>query len=103
MNIMYGTQLPEHWIKIAQVFEALGNEHRQKILLLFERDEVLTIKDIVRVSVIKRSTIVHHLKILEDAGVLISFKDGKFTKYKVNKDIVLDSCDKLTDYIKNYM
>lgn len=103
MNIMYGMQLPEHWVKIAKVFEALGNEHRQKILLLFEKDEVLTITDIVEVSILKRSTIVHHLKILEEAGVLISFKDGKFTKYKVNKDIVLDSCNKLTDYINNYL
>src|SRR4051812_40809070 len=42
----YARALPKRWHSQARVFTALGDEHRQRILLMFKRDEELTIKDI---------------------------------------------------------
>ena len=48
----------------------MGDTTRQRILLLFEPGEELSIKDIAAMFDYGRSTIVHHLAVLEKAGVL---------------------------------
>lgn len=100
MNKDYSREIPNHWKNMAKFFEAMGNEHRQRILLTFEKDEELSIKDIVNVSTLKRSSVVHHLQMLEDVGALKSHKKGKFTYYKLNPDIVIEYCQNLIDYAK---
>lgn len=98
MNTDYSRSIPEHWVQMAKVFEAMGHEHRQRILLTFEKGEELSIKDIAEVSTLQRTSVVHHLNILEKAGILITTKKGKFMYYKINPDIVIDSCEHLIDY-----
>ena len=72
------------WVKKVKVFDALGDIERQKILLCFEKGESLSIKEIVDNSNLQRSSIVFHLKKLEEAGILISKKEGKFVFYNVD-------------------
>lgn len=101
MNTDYSREIPEEWKVMAQVFEALGHEHRQRILLTFEKNEELSIKDIVDVSTLKRTAVVHHLTILENAKVIIGEKRGKFVYYKINPTIIVDTCENTIDYAKN--
>lgn len=103
MNKDYSRAIPQEWNEMAKVYEALGDEHRQRILLTFEKDEELSIKDIVEVSTLQRTAVVHHLKKLEDAKVLTSTKKGKFVFYKINAEIVKSTCENTIDYVNKYL
>jgi hypothetical protein len=43
MHRNYMRSLPREWRAMAKVFVALGDEHRQRILLTFEKGERLTV------------------------------------------------------------
>ena len=66
----YTKAIPPEWQSISKVFAALGDAHRQRILLMFEPAERLNIGQIVEVSTLSRSAVVHHLRMLREAGVL---------------------------------
>ena len=73
----YSAALPSEWKEISRIFIALGDEHRQRMLLLFEPGERLNVGQIAEVSTLARSTVSHHLKVLHESGVLASEKVGK--------------------------
>lgn len=100
MNHNYSREIPEKWVTMAKVFEAMGDENRQRILLTFEKNEEINIKDIVEVSNLGRTAVVHHLKILENAKVITGEKRGKFYYYKINPHIILQTCENTIDYVK---
>ena len=80
----YSKILPPEWQPMSRVFTALGDEHRQRILLLFDKNERLNVGDIAEVSTLTRSTVSHHLKILREANVLKSEKIGKEVWFWIN-------------------
>ncbi|SHN71951.1 ArsR/SmtB family transcription factor [Desulfovibrio litoralis] len=100
MNTRYIKELPNHWLPIEKVFSALGDQIRQKILLLFEPNEEISIKTIVETIGLSRSAVVHHLKILEEAKLLVPRKQGRELMYKVNYIVALEAVDKLKIYIQ---
>ncbi len=69
----------------AKVFSALGNETRLKILRLLLASD-LCVSDIVESVPGAASTIAHHLRTLEDAGLVASRRDGRSTYYTVHKE-----------------
>ena len=84
MFTRYLKKLPPDWHRTAQIFTALGDPHRQKILLLFEPDEQLNITQIAAVIPLSRSAVVHHLRVLREAGILKLERSGKESLYRVN-------------------
>ena len=92
--------IPATWTNIARVFIALGDEHRQRILLTFEPGERLNVGQIVEVSTLSRSAVSHHLKILREAGVLQSEKIGKEVYFWLDKKRVKEALAAVTDYLK---
>ena len=99
MRTEFIATLPHEWLPAAAVFAALGDTARQKILLLFEPDEELSIKDIVDVFPLSRTGIVHHLSVLERAGILRSRRQGKSALYCLNAGTVLVALNALRQYI----
>jgi DNA-binding transcriptional ArsR family regulator len=99
MKTHFITSLPPDWLPIAQVFAAMGDATRQKILLLFEPDEELSIKDIAAVFPLSRTAVVHHLLVLERAGVLASRREGKAALYRLREETILEAMDQLRRYI----
>ena len=91
MRSDYGRTIPREWQAMSRVFSALGDEHRQRILLLFEDGERLNVGQIAEVSTLARSTVSHHLKTLREAEVLLSEKRGKEVYFWVNKPF-LEAC-----------
>ncbi len=100
MNRDYTKAIPTAWKNISQVFTALGDEHRQRILLTFEAGERLNVGQIVEVSTLSRSAVSHHLKILRGAGVLDSEKIGKEVYFWLNKKQIRESLVAVMDYLK---
>ena len=85
MKTRYARALPKAWKGSSKVFTALGDEGRQRILLLFEPGEKLNAGQIVAACPLSQSTVSHHLKILREAGVLQSEKVGKEVYFWIDK------------------
>ena len=81
------------------MFEALGDPHRQRILLMFEPGEELTVGQIVAASTLSRSAVAHHLKVLREAGVLHAQKVGKEVWYRTDPQAVRDALTAVMDYL----
>jgi len=99
MSKSYSRALPRAWTGQSRVFTALGDEHRQRILLMFERDSELTIKDIVDASPLSRTAVTHHVRVLRQAGVLMAEKRGKAVFLRPNSGRVLEALNAVRQYI----
>ena len=93
--------IPREWRNISGAFTAMGDEHRQRILLCFEPGERLTVGQIVDVSTLSRSAVSHHLKLMREAGVLQSEKIGKEVHYWIDKAFLEDALESVLSYIRN--
>ena len=100
MSKPYMRKLPRAWTTSARVFTALGDEHRQRILLMFERGTDLTIKDIVAASPLSQTAVMHHLRVLRDAKVLIATKQGRSVHLRPNVPVVREAMQRVMDYIR---
>ena len=100
MNRNYLRAIPREWRTISRAFTALGDEHRQRILLTFEKGERLNVGQIVEVSTLSRSAVSHHLKLLREAGVLQSAKEGKEVYYWIDKRFLEDALASVLEYIR---
>jgi ArsR family transcriptional regulator len=100
MNRNYLRAIPREWRTISRAFTALGDEHRQRILLTFGRGERLNVGQIVEVSTLSRSAVSHHLKLLREAGVLESEKVGKEVFFWINRRFLEDALEAVLDYIR---
>ena len=101
MNRNYLRAIPREWRNLSQVFAALGDEHRQRILLTFEPGERLHVGAIVEVSTPSRTTVSHHLKVLREAGVLRSEKIGKEVWFWLDKEFLISALGAVRDYLRD--
>jgi len=100
MKTRHHTPLPPHWRPVAAIFAALGDEIRQRILLLFAEGEELSIKDIASRFDLGRTTVVHHLAVLEKADILTVRRVGRLALYAAQPVVILDALEKLRLYIE---
>jgi len=101
MKKNYMQSIPREWRNISSAFTAMGDEHRQRILLCFEPGERLNVGQIVDVSTLSRSAVSHHLKLMREAGVLQSEKIGKEVHYWIDKAFLEDALESVLSYIRN--
>ena len=94
------SSIPPEWQPMARVFTALGDEHRQRILLLFNRGERLNVGQIAAVSTLARSTVSHHLKVLHEADVLCSEKIGKEVWFWINRQWLEETLGNVLNYVR---
>ena len=85
MNSEHINALPDSWTDAATLFTAIGDAHRQKILMMFEPGEAISLTQLVAAMPLSRSAVTHHLKILRDAKALDAWREGKELIYAVNK------------------
>jgi len=102
MNRNYLRAIPREWRNLSRVFAALGDEHRQRILLTFDPGERLHVGQIVEVSTLSRTTVSHHLKVLREAGILRSEKIGKEVWFWLDKDFLVSSLGAVRDYLEDH-
>src|SRR5438045_5013571 len=102
MKKNYMRAIPREWRTISRAFTAMGDEHRQRILLTFEPGERLNVGQIVDVSTLSRSAVSHHLKLMREAGVLASEKVGKEVYYWIDKAFLESALASVLDYIREH-
>lgn len=97
----YSRALPRLWQPTARIFTALGDPHRQRIILMFDDGERLSVGQIVAASPLSRSAVAHHLRVLREAGILRCEKVGKEVWYWPAPDTVRSALDAVRDYLDN--
>ncbi|MGF6244363.1 MULTISPECIES: ArsR/SmtB family transcription factor [Paraburkholderia] len=98
MRNAYANSIPADWEQFAAVFAALGDSYRQRILLFFEPGERLTIKQIADVLPLSRTAVLHHVRVLQSAGLLESSKEGREVFLTVNKALLLEALTSTVRY-----
>ena len=101
MNRNYLRAIPREWQSMSKAFTAMGDEHRQRILLTFEKGDRLNVGQIVDVSTLSRSAVSHHLRLMREAGVLNSEKVGKEVYYWVNAQVLEESLEAVLRFIRH--
>ena len=91
MNSSYITALPDDWERVARVFSAMGDATRQKILLLFEPGESISLSSLV-------ATVSHHVNVLVRAGLLIPRRQGREVLYRRDLPFAVEMLDRVRDY-----
>ena len=102
MKKNYARALPKAWLPFAAVFTALGDSHRQRILLLFERDEALTITELLAVAPLSRTALTHHVRVLAQAGVLKRAKHGREVRYHIDRATLERTLSSVLDYLAEH-
>jgi DNA-binding transcriptional ArsR family regulator len=101
MRRSYARAIPPAWRRTARLFEALGDTHRQRIVLMFEPGEELSVTQIAAASTLSRSAVVHHLRVLREAGVLRARKVGREMLYRPDPQAVRDALAAVQDYLSD--
>jgi len=102
MKRAYARAIPAPWRRIARIFVALGDPHRQRILLMLERGERLNVGQIVAASTLSRTAVSHHLRVLTEAGVLVREKLGKEVYFRPDAGAVRTALDAVRDYLTTH-
>ena len=99
MRPSYARAIPRPWRRTASIFVALGDPHRQRIVLMFEPGERLNVAQIVAASTLSRTAVSHHLRVLRDAGVLRHEKVGREVWYWADPAAVRTALEAVLDYL----
>lgn len=82
-----------------QIFKALGDETRLKILIILSRRKICA-KGIAKHLNISEAAVSQHLKILKESGIVVGVKSGYFVHYILQEDILSDLL-KFIEHISN--
>ena len=80
--------------QISNVFKALSDETRLRIIDMLSCSE-LSACDILESFNLSQSTLSYHMKILVESGVIVSRKEGLWTKYSICEP----AFEKLIDFL----
>ena len=100
MNRNYMRAIPREWRNISRAFTAMGDEHRQRILLTFDKGERLTVGQIADIATLSRPAVSHHLKILREAGVLSAERAGREVYLRINREVLEQTLSTVLDYVR---
>lgn len=85
--------------RIGRISKALSDPYRIKIMEAIKKQQGwMQCTAIVEMFDLAQSTVSHHLKQLVDAGLLYTEKDGRCTRYKVNREGFGDYVDFLRKF-----
>jgi ArsR family transcriptional regulator len=81
-----------------QIFKAVGDPHRLKIIELLAEQE-LNAGELLQSIDIVQSTLSHHMKCLVESGIVNARRNGKWTCYTLNTEVIHDAYDFLGQYL----
>jgi ArsR family transcriptional regulator len=85
--------------KLEKISRALGDPYRVKMLDVIRNEPGgVTCNAMVEIFNLAQSTVSHHLKQLVDAGLLLYEKEGRFSRYWINKKTFVDFVTQLKKF-----
>lgn len=86
-------------LKISKVAKALSDETRCKIFELIAKAKQISCKEITEKIGLRQPTISHHLKVLQESGLVNVKKQGQFHYFSVNEETLEEFSNYLTKFI----
>jgi ArsR family transcriptional regulator len=81
------------------ILKALGDEHRQNILKLLANQEMGAC-EIIQAIGLSQPAVAHHLKILKQADLIDSKKEGKNVFYTLNKEGLKEFLNQMNQFLE---
>ena len=100
MNIERLEKVSAEWNKLSKLFSALGDPYRQKMLLLFDPGEELTVKQLSAQIPLSATASAHHIRALKEAGALLARKHGKETYLSVDRPFIETALVLTLEYVR---
>lgn len=75
--------------QIVQMFKALGDDTRLKILIILSRRRICA-KRIAKHLDISEAAVSQHIKVLKDAGIIVGIKSGYYVHYDLQEPALLE-------------
>lgn len=85
-----------------RVMKALSDPNRVKIMKMLEKKE-LCVCEITAVLGLAQSTISKHLKILEDAGLVDSWREGGWVNYRLPEKFETPYAEVMQKQLRNWL
>ena len=92
--------IPQEWKGYGEVFAALGEPERQRLVLAFDADEELNAGELAEMSNLTRPAVSFHLKVLSQSGVLLREKRGREVFFKLNLELLEETFGRCLGYIE---
>ena len=80
-NPLHAVPFPSGLEKAAQLFKALGDETRLKLLYLV-KDQEVCVCELMATMGMPQGTLSHHLLLLHQAGLVTARKEGRWNYYQ---------------------
>ncbi len=90
--------MKKDYIVHARIFKALSDENRLRILDLLKEKE-RNASELLHAMDFGQSTLSHHMKLLLNAEVVVSRKQGKWVIYSINDQAI----GRINEWMKNYL
>lgn len=101
MDKVRASKIPPEWTQYGEVFAALGEPERQRLVLAFDADEELNAGELAAVSNLTRPAVSFHLKVLSQSGVLLREKRGREVFFKLNLELLDETFSRCMQYVHN--
>jgi DNA-binding transcriptional ArsR family regulator len=85
---------------MTHLLTALGEPARMEIIALLAQQGRTNVGDIASNFRLSRPTISHHLKVLKDAGIVQSEKQGQETYYWLDRDFLITGLEQIVEALK---
>lgn len=87
--------------ELLNFLKAVASENRLKMFLLFADGQERTVNEVTDAMQLGQSTVSEQLKLLRQAGLLRSRKEGKEVYYQPDREGVIARLESLTSILKN--
>ncbi|MBU0480713.1 MAG: metalloregulator ArsR/SmtB family transcription factor [Proteobacteria bacterium] len=88
--------------QLIRVMKALSDPSRIKIMKMLEA-KPLCVCEITEILKLAQSTVSKHLKIMEDAGLIDSWKEGSWVIYRITENFENRYAEVLTPLLKEWL
>jgi len=75
------------FLQTIKLIKALADENRVRIICLLKHKRDICVCEITSIIGLAQSTISSHLKLLENAGLIESYKDGLWVNYNISSNL----------------
>ncbi|MBL8587326.1 MAG: helix-turn-helix transcriptional regulator [Methylobacteriaceae bacterium] len=101
MNRERAERIATEWKELATIFAALGDSHRQRMLLLFDVGEELPVGAVASAVQLSPTAAAHHINILRQAGILKARRAGRATLLSVDRNLLSGCLEATLAYVRD--
>lgn len=101
MNRERAERVAADWAPLAELFNALGDSHRQRMLLLFDPDEELPVGAVASAVDLSATAAAHHINVLRKAGIFRERREGRTTFLSIDREKLSEGLEATLAYIRD--